>query len=118
MTRIDEIRERLDKATPGPWEVDTDGSGGHGVFSDDEHMNPVCLYAKSEDIDLIANAPADLAWCLRKIERLSTKLAMVSLIVDDEPDPCPEHPNDDPVTCGWKRDIISIRLILNDTKEN
>lgn len=74
MTRIDEIRERLDKATPGSWEVDTDGSGGSGVFSDDEHMNPVCLYAKSEDIDLIANAPIDLTWCLGEIERLRDEL--------------------------------------------
>lgn len=70
MTRIDEIRERLDKATPGPWEVDTDGSGGSGIFFDDEHMKPVCLYAKSGDADLIANAPADLAWCLAKLDAI------------------------------------------------
>ena len=125
--RIDEIRERLDKATPGPWEAGVDG----------DRMNPVVraldgrvehtidyLLTKNgpdqgmNDAKFIANAPDDLAWCIRKIERLSAKLAMVSLIVDDEPDPCPEHPNDDPVTCGWKRDIISIRRILNDTEEN
>lgn len=97
MSRIDEIRERLDKATPGLGKT---------------------LYGTYADAILLVNARNDLAWCLGKIERLSTKLAMVSLIVDDEPDPCPEHPNDDPVTCGWKRDIISIRHILNDTKEN
>lgn len=120
-TRINEIRERLDKATPWPWHLHSQEGGDiHDITChvDDEHG--VIIYAECEqsDADLIANAPDDLAWCLRKIERLSTKLAMVSLIVDDEPDPCPEHPNDDPVTCGWKRDIISIRHILNDTEEN
>jgi len=119
--RIDEIRERLDKATPGPWHLHSQEGGDiHDITGrvDDEHGVIIYAECESSDADLIANAPADLAWCLRKIERLSAKLAMVSLIVDDEPDSCPEHPDDDPVTCGWKRDIISIRLILNDTEEN
>ena len=128
MTRIDEIRDRLDKATPGPWKATYEPDDRWTSITGQGHNDggrwllcpevATCEGEDHPDADLIANAPADLAWCLGKIERLSTKLAMVSLIVDDEPDPCPEHPNDDPVTCGWGRDIISIRLILNDTKEN
>ena len=117
MTRIDEIRERLDKARPGLGEID----GGEDLQK--RRGNPKgsytwTLYGTYADAILLVNARNDLAWCLGEIERLSTKLAMVSLILDEEPDPCPEHPDDDPITCGWKRDIISIRRILNDTKEN
>ena len=57
------------------------------------------------DADLIANAPADLAWALDQLDQIRAILA-------DEPDPCPEHPDTDPITCGWKRDITRIRSII------
>lgn len=103
MTRIDEIRERLDKATPGPWafasapaeESDetpadylagaltgdgplfvvwvpsTEGNPGGYVLTAATGDGPHA----SQDADLIANAPADLAWCLGEIERLQEALA-------------------------------------------
>ena len=99
MRRIDEIRERLDKATPGPWvfgSAPAVGSGetpadylagaltGYGplfvVWVPSTEGNPggyVLTAATgdgphaSQDAELISNAPADLAWLLGEVERLS-----------------------------------------------
>lgn len=126
MTRIDEIRARLDKATPGPWTVNSEtGSnefcdytvyGIEGVCdanwaSDDSPAFAYCDGMTAEDADFIAHAPED-------IRRLLDTLDQIRNVLGEEPDPCPEHPDDDPITCGWKRDILTIRHILNDTKEN
>lgn len=49
-----------------------------------------------------------------KIEQLTSKLNKVLAVLQEEPDPCPEHSDeDDPVSCGWKSDIILIRDILS-----
>ena len=68
MTRIDEIRERLDKATPGPWFAGR-FSIGAGEDRGDPDAIPVERVALREDADLIANAPADLAWLLDTLAR-------------------------------------------------
>lgn len=73
MDRTDEIRARLDAATPGPWEVDTNepfsqdivgivGPSGYVLLLEeqDESECPVT----EADADLIANSPADLAYML------------------------------------------------------
>ena len=93
MTRIDEIRDRLDKVTR--WlNLTKDGN--------------VTSY---DYVTMLVPALNDLTWCL-------DKLYAIRAVLGEEPDPCPEHPDDDPITCGWKRDILDIRHILNDTKEN
>jgi hypothetical protein len=53
--RLAEIRARLDAATPGEWPF------GEMV----RHLLP-------PDADLIAHAPADIAWLLAEVERLRT----------------------------------------------
>lgn len=101
MSRIDEIRERLDKATPGPWvfgsapAVGSDETPadylagaltGYGplfvVWVPSTEGNPggyVLTAATgdgphaSQDAELISNAPADLAWLLGEVERLSAE---------------------------------------------
>ena len=101
MRRIDEIRERLDKATPGPWvfgsapAVGSDETPadylagaltGYGplfvVWVPSTEGNPggyVLTAATgdgphaSQDAELISNAPADLAWLLGEVERLSAE---------------------------------------------
>ena len=110
MTRIDEIRERLDKARPGLAEID----GGEDLQK--RRGNPKgsytwTLYGTYADAILLVNARKDLEWCLDKLDAIRA-------VLGEEPDPCPEHPDDDPITCGWKRDNLTIRHILNDTKEN
>lgn len=51
--RLQEIRQRLDAATPGDWPF--------GELA--RHLLPA-------DADLIAHAPADIAWLLDRIEAL------------------------------------------------
>ena len=75
--RIAEIRARLDAATPGPWKRSLSGS----------HYNPwkvhrgailVALSGEAvEDADLIAHAPADIAWLLDEVERLREAAAEI-----------------------------------------
>ena len=73
-TRLDEIRARLEEATPVPWAAVKGGlrwevrsgiesSGYHGVAT--THS----MYRR--DADLIANAPADLAYLLGEVERVT-----------------------------------------------
>lgn len=74
--RLQEIRARLDAATPGPWRIlhhdlccgeswVRDESGYHvgtSLYSNDEK--------RDENLSLIAHAPADIAWLLDEVERL------------------------------------------------
>lgn len=90
--RTDEIKSRLDAATPGEWSVETAGNtvkSLHVVSHVNGVLNhPICssISPKTGDADLIANAPSDLAYllaeCDRKdaeIERLrNTQLALES----------------------------------------
>ena len=74
MTRIDEIRDRLDKARPGLAEID----GGEELYK--RRGNPKgsytwTLYGTYADAILLVNARNDLAWCLGGIERLEALIA-------------------------------------------
>ena len=83
MSRIDEIRDRLDKATPGPWEATYEPSDRWTSITGQAHddggrwlLCPEVATCEGEghtDADLIANAPADLAWLLGEVERLSAE---------------------------------------------
>ena len=83
MRRIDEIRERLDKATPGPWKATYEAADdwvsitGQGFYDGGHWMTcpevATCEGIVGPDADLIANAPADLAWLLGEVERLSAE---------------------------------------------
>jgi hypothetical protein len=65
------------------------------------------------DAKFIAAADPDVVRAL-VAEVLESRriISEVRAILDDEPE-CPEHPDDDPVTCGWKRDIQTIRHIID-----
>ena len=72
MTRIDEIRERLNKARPGLGEID----GGEELQK--RRGNPKgsytwTLYGTYADAILLVNAHNDLAWLLGEVERLSVE---------------------------------------------
>jgi ubiquinone biosynthesis protein UbiJ len=56
--RLDEIKQRMADASPGPWHVKTANFGD----------------AKT-DAEFIAHAPADLAWAIAEIERLKREMA-------------------------------------------
>ena len=69
--RLEEIRARLDAATPGPW---ADDHKSWCVWAPNHDLNERedrCLVAEvgcGPDTDLIAHAPADIAWLLRQLE--------------------------------------------------
>lgn len=102
-TRLAEIRERLAKATPGPWERDDPNTNliagrckaGHydyvcTVWRDDvDHA--ICPHGRLEaeaeanqeaNANLIANAPSDLDYTLSLIEGRDTELATMRAVVD------------------------------------
>ena len=54
--RLTEIRARLDAATPGEWP-----------------MGALVPYLLPSDADHIAHAPADIAWLLDEVERVTNE---------------------------------------------
>lgn len=76
MSRLNEIRQRLEKATPGPWTIKhrqnvitSDGRGAttaSGLDGDNER--------NEANASLIANAPADLAYLLERVTALQDDL--------------------------------------------
>jgi hypothetical protein len=67
--RLEEIRARLDAATPGPWEIE-EWMTIHDVYAADGKSEPtVATHVRTLDADLIAHAPADIAWLLAEVER-------------------------------------------------
>ena len=62
--RLQEIRARLDAATPGPWYV---RSGW--VALNNLNYDVIPVGHNDADADLIAHAPADIAWLLAEIEK-------------------------------------------------
>lgn len=100
--RLDGIKKRLNKATPGRWVAEPDlrpdvmayvrcDNGVRGGYFDEGqlvkrihgkyqsacamHVAEFAKYEKSnDDAEFVANAPSDLAWCIEEIERLTRKL--------------------------------------------
>ena len=86
--RIEEIRERLGKATPGPWGTKyvvnndedweyTEIVHDYTTRNGDVWPNQVlaCVDLNEHDGDFIANAPADVAFLLAEVERLEREKA-------------------------------------------
>lgn len=128
---LDELEALARKATPGkrqyqPW---SSYAGPKGDYVEsilfDEGGEELTRGLPDADGDLIAALDPGTVLALieraRKAEQecdaLAKKIEHVREVLAYEPIECPEHPDGDPVTCGWKRDIISIRHIIDQTKE-
>ena len=80
--RLAEIRARLDAATPGPWEVWENGT----MVCAPDHDAPgayhdiALAFPSLGDQDLIAHAPADIAWLLALAEAL---IEQIEFLKDD-----------------------------------
>lgn len=81
MTKLEEIRKRLEAATPGPWgfvpgqksmQVYSEADGDDHIYSG-EWVAEVGLLA---DQQLIAHAPSDLALLLAIVERQAKVIAL------------------------------------------
>lgn len=86
--RVDQIRERLNNATPGPWTPDVEVRGDCVVWGPDgqfianhqaaPHWTPdvngrkraVAFDVDRRDCDFIANARTDVEWLLAEVARL------------------------------------------------
>jgi hypothetical protein len=91
--RVKEIKERLEAATPGPWDAKPEPNW-------DLETQPLwCVVARGELIadttsqpqnaTLIAHAPADLKWALGEIERLRGALGDLASRLAPLPPPPP-----------------------------
>ena len=82
--RLDEIKARLDKATPGPWKSE------QNTFSHDydiaiawDRYHPFKFIGRiwnfglkgKETAELIANCPSDIAWLISELEKERAKAA-------------------------------------------
>lgn len=97
MSRIDEIRKRLEAATPGPWEVEL--SFKRGQYEHKNHNWAKVIgpnrwfgepsveylidreYMHREDAELIAHAPADIALLLELVEKYDALFSEIETIV-------------------------------------
>jgi hypothetical protein len=74
--RAQEIQERLDKATPGPWEAvevarSVYGTPIHSPIGTGARMDEGAHIANAfSDAEFIAHAPEDIAWLLARVAEL------------------------------------------------
>lgn len=82
MGKLEEIRKRLEAATPWPWTVRHD-QDIHEVISHLDNTNSesiATLYELKETAELIAHAPSDLRLLLRIVERQREALEYVQFV--------------------------------------
>jgi hypothetical protein len=77
---ISAIRQRIEKATPGEWEVELDSCSECRKNGESEYnikqLSQGChgQFTEEVDADLIAHAPADLRALCDEVERLTEKI--------------------------------------------
>lgn len=136
MIDLEPIKERVAAATPGPlgfatapaedssegpaeyvsnaftgygdmyvvWDTSTEGNPEGYVLTAVTGDGP----RASANAELYAHAPSDLAALIDEVERLRGQVEAVRAAVANHPDPCEKHPEDDPVSCGWKSAYIDV----------
>ena len=79
--RLAEIRARLDAATPGPW-FHYPGEPWVTNATDEPRIIVATVSPRmtGDNADLIAHAPADIAWLLAEVERLQKRVAMYEVV--------------------------------------
>lgn len=87
--RLDAIRARLAAATPWPWVAE---HGAEGFLVTDANDMIVADLHRTEDgdphdvadLDLIANAPTDLAYLLALVDTLAAAVVLVDSALSDQ----------------------------------
>ena len=82
MTRLDEIRERDNKATKGPWDKRVAGIEGDNYMAGTGpwyRMSPFKEDNSINDADFIANAKSDIPWLLDRIAEARVIIESVRL---------------------------------------
>ena len=136
MIDIEPIKERLAAATPGPlgfatapaegssespaeyvsnaftgygemyvvWDMSTEGNPDGYVLTAVTGDGP----RASANAELYAHAPSDIAALITEVEKLRGQIDAVRAATANHPNPCEKHPEDDPVSCGWKSAYIDV----------
>jgi len=108
LARLDEVDSRAEAATPGPWEVDVNRPFSRdlvGIFA----LNERGYAVKFDDREQPLRATAEfIAHARQDLPALSKALRAVIEALAGHPE-CDVHPDDDPVTCGWKAAVIDVR---------
>lgn len=72
--QLNAIKERVAKATPGPWVIEESRFGSFNAASVDENYDlPACLM-KANDADFVTNARGDVPALIAEVERLKIEL--------------------------------------------
>jgi len=72
--QLNAIKERVAKATPGPWVIEESRFGSFNGASVDENYDlPACLM-KANDADFITNARGDVPALIAEVQRLREAL--------------------------------------------
>jgi hypothetical protein len=92
MTKIDEIRGRVEKATLGPWEADYIDTNHFEIFSRNKDAERYFIVSQGnengDDLDFIAHAREDIPYLLGVIDELVEGIAQRTYIGHND-------------TCGW-----------------
>lgn len=79
--QLNAIKERVAKATPGPWIIEESRFGSYNAASVDENYDlPACLMKKS-DADFVTNARGDVPALIAEVEYLRKMLRDTRKIV-------------------------------------
>ncbi len=83
MKSLDKIKERLAKATPGPWKNDTGNPMIHGPKGEGEVSKACEVFMnknkRMSNADLIAHAPTDLSKLIQALEVANAALGQLAL---------------------------------------
>jgi len=77
MNRLQEIKERAEKATKGPWSCNTT-MVGDVVYVDNQSKSKLSMFIfrwihpfhRGADVEFIAHAREDIPWLIAKLEKL------------------------------------------------
>jgi len=117
VSRIEEIKARLNAATPGPWKARRGGDFQNitlhrgslwiDVVDGSAQKPPRGEWIDSPDIDLIEAAPTDVAYLLAELRKRDAALANAKAeALEEAANAIDEDPYDDldPFYVGWLKD--------------
>lgn len=68
--QLNAIKERVAKATPGPWIIEESRFGSFNAASVDENYDLTACLMKKNDADFVTNAREDVPALIAEVERL------------------------------------------------
>ncbi len=78
MSKLDEIKQRLERATPGPWTRAEEHEGRCSIEPIHCSIKKTWILQANtnweSDVDFIANVPTDIRWIIGEVERLRADL--------------------------------------------